>query len=196
LALTVAQPGSLLWYYNNTGVSDDGAPGDANLDGGGWSLSAQALAAAGVKPGGAVTVGGFTFTWPADPVAKPDNVRAAGQQLTVNGTGATTLSFLGLASYGNAQGTVTIGYSDGSTQAAPIGFGDWTLAAGKNPVQFGNLVAATMAYRNSGGGKDPVTTYLFATAPITLLPGKQVTSVTLPATVTGGDLHVFGVAVA
>jgi predicted alpha-1,2-mannosidase len=196
LALTVAQPGSLLWYYNNTGVSDDGAPGDANLDGGGWSLSAQALAAAGVKPGGAVTVGGFTFTWPADPVAKPDNVRAAGQQLTVNGTGATTLSFLGLASYGNAQGTVTIGYSDGSTQAAPIGFGDWTLGAGKNPVQFGNLVAAKMAYRNSGGGKDPVTTYLFATAPITLLPGKQVTSVTLPATVTGGDLHVFGVAVA
>jgi hypothetical protein len=57
-------------------------------------------------------------------------------------------------------------------------------------------VAAQMPYRNSGSGRDNVVTYLFATAPIALQPGKQVVSVTLPGTVTGGDLHVFGVATA
>jgi hypothetical protein len=193
LSLTVAQPDSLLWHYNNTGISDDTAPGNANLDGGGWSLSAQALAAAGVKPGGTVTAGGFTFPWPADPVAKPDNVRAAGQRLALPNQPGTKLSLLGNGTYGNASGTATIGYADGTTQSVTIGFGDWTLGAGKNPPQFGNQIAVTMPYRNSGGGKDAVTTYLFATAPIDLLPGKQATSITLPTTVTGGALHVFGV---
>jgi hypothetical protein len=57
LSLTVAQPGSPLWYYNNTGISDDSATTGADLDGGGWSYSAQALVAAGVKPGGQVSAG-------------------------------------------------------------------------------------------------------------------------------------------
>jgi hypothetical protein len=39
-----------------------------------------------------------------------------------------------------------------------------------------------------------VVTYLFTTAPITLQPGKRATGVTLPGSVSGGDLHVFGVA--
>jgi hypothetical protein len=149
-----------------------------------------------VKPGGSVTAGGFTFTWPADPVAKPDNVRAAGQRIALPGTPATRLSLLGVGTYGNASGVATVGYADGSTQKVTVGFGDWTLAAGKNPPQFGNVIAATMAYRNSGGGKDPVTTYLFATAPIELQPGKQATSITLPEGAAPGALHVFGVATA
>jgi predicted alpha-1,2-mannosidase len=196
LSLTVAQPGSLLWNYNNTGVSDDSAPSGADLDGGGWSYSAQALAGAGVKPGGPVNAGGFTFGWPSDPVGKPDNVRAAGQTLNLPATPATKLAFLGGASNGSAQGTVTITYADGSTQTAQIGFGDWTLGGGRQGLQFGNAVAAQMPYRNASGGKDPVTTYLFVTAPIALQPGKQVVSVTLPAAITGGNLHVFGVATA
>jgi predicted alpha-1,2-mannosidase len=200
LSLTVAQPGSLLWYYDNAGVSDDGKPDGANLDSGGWSYSEQALEAAGIKPGGTVTAGGFTFAWPTDPVALPDNVivRGGDQKLDLSATPATAtrLSFLGAGTYGNASGTVTIGYADGSTQTAALAFGDWTLGGGRNPVQFGNAVAAQMPYRNSSSGRDAVVTYLFATAPIALQPGKQVVSVTLPGTVTGGDLHVFGVATA
>jgi hypothetical protein len=200
LSLTVAQPGSLLWHYNNTGISDDNAPGEADLDGGGWSYSAQALGTAGVKPGGQVAAGGFTFTWPSDPVAKPDNIRVGGGgqilDLAATPVSATRLSLLGAAVNGNASGPATVTYADGSTQTALLGFGDWTLAGGKVGPQFGNAVAATMPYRNAGNGKDPVVTHLFATAPIALQPGKQVSSLTLPGTVSGGELHVFAVATA
>jgi predicted alpha-1,2-mannosidase len=198
MSVTAAQPGSLLWYYNNAGVSSDDAPAEADLDGGGWSYSAQALAGAGITPGGQVSTGGFTFTWPAGPIGKPDNIRAGGggQVLDLTGAAATAtkLAFLGCGTGGNASGTVTIRYDDGSTQAAQVGFGDWTLGGGKQGVQFGNAVAAKMPYRNAGGGKDAVVTYLFTTAPITLQPGKRATGVTLPGSVSGGDLHVFGVA--
>jgi predicted alpha-1,2-mannosidase len=198
VSLTVAQPGSMLWNYNNTGVSDDSAPNRASLDTGGWSLSEQALVAAGVKPGGTVTANGFTFTWPANPVALPDNIRAAGQVLDLSAVApsATSLSFLGTSTNGNASGTATITYTDGTTQTATVGFGDWTLGGGSEGVQFNNKTVAQMPYRNSSSGEDDVTTYLFATAPIALQAGKQIATVTLPGTVTNGALHIFAVATA
>jgi hypothetical protein len=198
LSLTVAQPGSMLWNYNNIGVSDDSAPTAASLDSGGWSFSAQALAAAGVTPGAAISSGGFTFAWPTNPVALPDNIRASGQTLDLSSAApsATQLSFLGTSTNGNASGTATITYTDGTTQTATIGFGDWTLGGGSEGVQFGNTMVTQMPYRNSVSGEDDVTSYLFATAPIALQAGKQVASVTLPATVSNGALHVFAVATA
>jgi hypothetical protein len=49
-----------------------------------------------------------------------------------------------------------------------------------------------MPYRNNNSaGKDAVVTYVFATAPIPLQSGKQVASLTLPATVNGGDIHLY-----
>jgi predicted alpha-1,2-mannosidase len=200
LSLTVAQPGTPLWYFNNIGISDDSDTTQASLDTGGWSYSEQALVAAGVKPGGAVSVGGFTFGWPAQPVALPDNIQAGGGgqvlDLSTAPASATKLSFLGSSTNGNASGTATITYTDGSTQTAPVGFGDWTLGGGSQGVQFGNTVVAQMPYRNSSSGMDQITTYLFATAPIMLQAGKQVASVSLPASVSNGALHVFAVATA
>ena len=196
LALTVAAPNSLLWNYNNTGIGDDGAPSMANVDGGGWSYSEQALAAAGVTPGSQVTAGGFTFTWPADPVAKPDNVLTGRPGQVIDVSGGSTLAFLGAGTNGNATGTVTITYTDASTQTATIGFSDWTLGGGGSAAQFGNVVAVSTAYRNMPSGKDPVKAYVFVTAPIALQAGKQIASVTLPSTVNNGNMHIFGVATA
>jgi predicted alpha-1,2-mannosidase len=196
LSLTVAQQGSLLWYYNNIGISDDAAPQAASVDSGGWSYSEQALEAAGVHPGGTVTANGFTFAWPSDPVAKPDNIVAGGANQVLTVSGGTKLAFLGSATNGAAQGSVTITYTDGSTQTATIGFSDWTLGGGGGSPQFGNVTAVATAYRNQPSGKDPVKAYLFVTAPIALQTGKQVASVTLPSSVDGGALHVFGVATA
>ncbi|OLB76443.1 MAG: alpha-mannosidase [Actinobacteria bacterium 13_2_20CM_2_71_6] len=200
VSLTVARVGTLLWYYNNTGVSDDNAPGGADLDGGGFSYSEQALVAAGARPGGQVNAGSFSFTWPADPVALPDNIMVGGgnQTLDLSGTPATAtkLALLGSGTNGNVAGTLTITYTDGTTQAAQVGFGDWTLGGGGEGLQFGNVVAAATPYRNSSGGPQQVFTYVFATAPIALQAGKQVASVTLPATTNGGDMHVFSIATA
>lgn len=76
---------------------------------------------------------------------------------------------------------------------APVGFSDWTLGAGAFGPAFGNATAVTTAYRNCVCGvHDNVKTYVFAlNAPLTT--GKTVTSITLPATVSGGQFHVFDV---
>ena len=62
-----------LRHINNTGISDDSNPTAANLDGGGGSYSAQALAAAtpSLTPGATVMHDGLTFTWPNRSRAAP-----------------------------------------------------------------------------------------------------------------------------
>ncbi|MFF8481296.1 GH92 family glycosyl hydrolase [Streptomyces antibioticus] len=192
LALTVAAPGTLLAAYNNTGVSDDAGDHDeADYDGGGWSYSRQALEAAGLTPGGEGAVDGLAFTWPASPNGRPDNIAAGDQSLGLP-PGTTKLSFVGSAVNGNQRGTATVTYSDGSTGTADLSFTDWTVGGGGGTVQFGNTVVARSAYRNvAGADKDPVATYVFATAPFTAPGGRTITSVKLPR---NADLHVFTLA--
>jgi hypothetical protein len=188
----VAAPGTLLAAYNNTGVSDDeGDHDEADYDGGGWSYSRQALAAAGLTPGGQGTVDGLTFTWPDSPSARPDNVSAAGQSIELAAPAA-SLSFIGSAVNGNQQTKATVTYSDGTTDTIDLSFTDWTVGGGGGTVQYGNEVVAKTAYRNvAGADKDPVATYIFATKPFAAPQGKTITSVKLPQNT---DLHVFTLA--
>ena len=195
LALIVAPPGAFWPYFNNAGISDD-ANGAANFDGVGYSYSAQALAAGGAHPGGTLNVAGMTFTWPNVASGKLDNVEVSGQTITFNTAGAKTkLGLLGSATNAGtagAQGTVVVTYADASTQSIAVVFTDWTRGGGGLPVVAGNTTAVTSAYRNAGGNKDNTPTYVFAfTAALTST--KAVTSVTLPATGNGGDIHVFDV---
>ncbi|MFF5023447.1 GH92 family glycosyl hydrolase [Streptomyces collinus] len=193
VALTVAAPGTLLAAYNGTGISDDtGDHAGADYDGGGWSYSRQALAAAGLTPGGHGTVDGLAFTWPDSPAGRPDNASAAGQSVDL-ATPAATLSFLGSAVNGNQKTTATVTYTDGSTGTIDLAFTDWTVGGGGGTVQYGNRVVARTAYRNvAGADKDPVATYVFATEPFRAPPGKAIRSVRLPD---DNDLHVFTLAV-
>ena len=194
LTVLVAQPNSWLATVNNAGISPDANSGAANFDGGGWSYSADALAAAGATPGSTVTSDGLKFTWPAFPAGDPDNVIASGQ--TVNVTGSGRLALLGSASNGNASGTLTVTYTDGSKSTATIGFSDWTLGGGGAQPAFGNRIVLSTPYRNAAGG-DPqqIRTMVFGTNPITLDAGKTVASVTLPSNVSGGALHVFAIGI-
>lgn len=199
LSVTVGVRGSLTWYVNNAGISADDSLPAANFDGEGWSYSAAALAKAGATPGGTVSAGGFDFSWPQVTPGAPDNIVVGGgdQVLDLSATAAdaTRLSLLGSASEGPTTGTVTLTYSDGTTQQADIGFSDWTLGGGSQQPSYGNVVAVHTTYRDvMGGTVDPVGTEVFATAPIALQPGKHLASVTLPATTNGGDMHIFSVA--
>ena len=201
LNVTVGVNGSITWYVDNNGISADDSAPTADFDGGGWSYSAKALADAGVTPGSTISANGFDFTWPDVAPGAPDNIVVGGgdQVLDVSKTsaGATKLSLLGSASDGDTTGTVTLTYTDGTTQQADIGFSDWTLGGGGDTPSFGNVIAVHTAYRDvMGGTTDPVGTDVFATTPIDLQAGKQLKSVTLPATTQGGDMHVFGVATA
>ncbi|MCX5249609.1 MULTISPECIES: GH92 family glycosyl hydrolase [unclassified Streptomyces] len=192
VALTVAAPGTLLAAYDNTGISDDESDHDeADFDGGGWSYSRQALAAAGLAPGGHGTVDGLAFSWPNSPSARPDNVAADGQTVQLADPAA-RLSFIGSAVNGDQRTKASVTYSDGTTDTIDLAFTDWTVGGGAGTVQYGNEVVARTAYRNvSGADRDPVATYVFATKPFAAPEGKTIASVTLPRNT---DLHVFTLA--
>src|SRR5262249_47806035 len=75
LDVVVDTPGDLAPFYNISGISSDGAATTADYDGDGYSYSEQALAAAGLTPGGTVTIGGITYTWPDVPAGQADAIQ-------------------------------------------------------------------------------------------------------------------------
>ncbi|HEY3033552.1 MAG TPA: glycoside hydrolase domain-containing protein, partial [Streptosporangiaceae bacterium] len=204
LDVTVAATGTLAAAYDNAGASDARHPwwtwfGDTNrLDGYAFAYPAEELAAAGLRPGATVTVGDLSFRWPESGPNEPNNV-TTGATLDVPRapSGATRLAFLGAASGGDgeqgATGTVRITYTDGSTQTAEIGISDWLAA---EPTH-GNTVVASTPHVNSAFPRyifrlqRAYPAKVYATQPITLQPGKQVRSVTLPGTWRGGTGHIF-----
>jgi predicted alpha-1,2-mannosidase len=196
LGVAVAQRGELWPYYTNAGITDDNDTSAATYDGGGWSYSAQALAAQGVTPGSTVTVHGIDYTWPDVPVATLDNIEAAGQTIPLAAPAhASTIGLLGSstnAGSAGAGGTATITYTDGTTAQFTARFSDWTLGAGGFPPLPGNITAVTMPYRNfTGNQRDNVDTHVFAMeAPVSV--AKTVASITLPQA-TGGDMHIFAI---
>ncbi|MER5548548.1 lectin [Streptomyces sp. NPDC002589] len=178
--------------YSDVGTSADTAAASANFDGAGFSYSAHALATAGVTPGAKVTVGGVTFTWPNVAPGARDNYEANGQSVPASGSGS--IAFLGAANNGPVSGTATVTYTDGTTQSVPLGLSDWTLSAGAASPRADNTVAVTMPYRNhAGNASDSTKTYVFATTPVALSPGKTVSGVRLPSDVASGGLHVFAI---
>jgi len=179
--------GSVAAAADDTGLAPAATPSEANYDGGGYSFSSDALAAAGLTPGAAVTAQGISFTWPHYAPGSFDNMRAEGQTIPVSGSGS-TLGFLGSGGFGTQSGTVTIGYTDGTTQSATLTFADWYA---DNPVAGGTIVA-TVPWNPAPGstlGAHQVSVY---SAALPLAAGKTVASVTLP---TNFNLHVFAVAV-
>lgn len=180
--------------YNNVGITNDNSTSVGNIDGAGSSLSAQALAAAGVTPGSAVAHGGLIFAWPDVPAGQPDNVLANGQTVPLSGSGS-TLGVLLTATYGPASGTATITYTDGSTQPVTINAPDWYA----NPPS-GSDPAITMTYRNRSGNTQQIHAINVFYVGVPLQQGKTAQSLTLP-TVGGTALsgtpamHIFAVAI-
>jgi hypothetical protein len=181
--------------YNNVGISDDADTSAGSLDGGGLSLSAQALAAASppLKPGVPVTHNGTTFTWPDVVPGRPDNVVASGQTVAISGTGP-TLGIVGTANHGTASGTGTIVYADGSTQPFDLSFNDWWS---NSPAQGSDILTST-AYINSTGGRVNQRVSMYY-AGIPLDQTKAVQYVTLPdvsrGRVTGLAMHIFALVI-
>jgi beta-glucosidase len=184
---------SIAAAFDNPGISDDGNTTAGNLDGGGFSYSAQALAAQGLTPGATVVHDGLTFTWPNAQPGTPDNVVAQGQTVPIAGSGS-TLGLLGTGDYGTASGTATITYTDGSTQEFALSFADWWA----NSATTGGNILASVPYINTPTGKQnqKVSVY-YASVP--LEAGKTVQYLTLPdvGPATQGDtaMHVFAIAV-
>ncbi|HEX3780051.1 MAG TPA: glycoside hydrolase family 3 C-terminal domain-containing protein [Pseudonocardiaceae bacterium] len=180
---------SLASAANNTGISDDASPTDANFDGGGYSYSAQALAAVGLTPGATVSHDGLSFTWPSAATANPDNVETAGQTFAMSGSGS-QLAFFGTGTFGTQSGQVTITYTDGSTSTGTLSLPDWYA----NAASTGNELVATTAHWNvpPTNTLDPNHQVSVYDTTVPLTAGKTVAAVTLPS---NADLHVFAASI-
>jgi hypothetical protein len=185
--------GRLSATFSNKGTTSDSNSGAGNIDGSGYSFSAEALATQGVVPGGAVSADGITFTWPTASAGSENNALSSGQTVGLIGQ-SPKLGFLITSTYPTS-GTGTINYSDGSTQSYALGSPNWegTPPDGITPV-------VNMPYRNGPFGRDDRQVHVYYVG-IPLDPAKTVKSVQLPNI--GSEvglnvpaLHIFAMALA
>jgi hypothetical protein len=184
---------SLPLAYGNPGISSDADPKAGNLDGGGRSYSAQALAAAGLTPGASVTYGGVACTWPDTQPGAADNVVAGGQVIALPGSGQ-TLAILGTGCTGTASGTLTVTFTDGSSQSFPLALADWWA----NSPAAGSGILATLPYINTASGRQTRNVAVYG-ATLPLPAGQTVAYVTLPDVSAGvvsgqNNMHIFALA--
>jgi predicted alpha-1,2-mannosidase len=196
LTVDVAGPGVLWPYFDAIGVPSDGQSVSDGYDGSPYAYSANALAAEGVTPGSTLTVGGVSYTWPDERPGAVDSIGAAGQVIPVSlPAGATKIGLLGSAinaGSGGVKGTLTVTYTDGTTQEIPVTFADWTLGGGAYSVPPSDTIAVATPYRElTSGISQPLKTYVYATS-ATLEAGKTVASVTLPGG-PSGDIGIFAI---
>jgi hypothetical protein len=179
--------------FGNVGITSDSSTGSGDIDGSGYSFSADALAAQGFTPGALVKAHGVTFTWPTASPGSPDNALAAGQTVGLIGS-STELGFLVTSTYPTT-GTGTVNYTDGTSQSYSMSVPNWegTPPDGVTPV-------VTTAYRNGPSGRDDRQVHVYYEG-VPLKGSKTVKSVQLPNV--GGDvgvdvpaLHVFAVGLA
>ncbi|MFC9909963.1 GDSL-type esterase/lipase family protein [Streptomyces sp. NPDC059862] len=170
--------------FDNTAVSEDTSPAEADFDGSGASLSAQDLDAAGWTPGRALTVQGATLTWPDRAAGEPDNVRADGQSVWLYGTGD-ALAFLVASTAGDeVTGSGTVAYADGSRSTYVLGAPDWR----RGPLA---TKAVALPHVNTPGGQLAEKARLYVVT-VPIVPGRALASVQLPRAT---DLHVFALSV-
>jgi lysophospholipase L1-like esterase len=179
-----AAPVPLERLFDNTAVSDDARPGEADFDGSGASLSARDLTAAGWTPGRALTVQAARLTWPRRAAGEPDNVRAGAQDVRVDGSGD-ALAFLVAGTAGTpVTGTGTVAYADGTRSPYLLTAPDWR----RGPLA---TKAVALPHINTPVGRlDERARLYVVTVPI--LPGRRVVSVRLPDAT---HMHVFALSV-
>nr|WP_128380066.1 SGNH/GDSL hydrolase family protein [Streptomyces cavernae] len=170
--------------YDNTAVSDDARPAEADFDGSGASLSAQDLTAAGWTPGRTLTVQGARLTWPRSSPGEPDNVRADGQSVRVRGRGNALALLVSGTGGSAATGTGVVRYANGSSSVYRLTAADWRTG----PL---TTKAVALPHINTPTGQLTEQARLYVvTVPVAL--GREVASVTLPRE---KGLHVFALSV-
>ncbi len=185
---------------NNDGIRSGGAS-ISSFDGYGWSYPASEIA-------NSVSGASFTFTdavnhvtatfpWPSGASAL-DNFIAVGQTITfATPVKARFLALLGSASSGPSTGTVTPHYAEGDQAAdgKSVTLSDWTLNGKTAAIDASNQDAVVTSFRwTAAGAQEATPAHIFYTA-VPLDAARTITSVTLPAWVSGGRMHLFSLAV-
>lgn len=182
--VTVPYP-SLTAAYDTVGLTDDSNTAPGNWDPSGYSYSAQHLADAGVTPGGTVTVDGSSVTFPPEQPGTPDAVTCRGQVIQV-GAQTAHLVLLGAATNGSASGTITVTYTDGTTQDVPVDYADWYSNAATSST---SIVATAQWNQPPGGGIGNHDVSIYGQS-VAVDSSKTIASITLPDV---SNLHFFTV---
>lgn len=183
-ATTAAEPVPLERLFDNTAISADTRPDEADFDGSGASLSAADLAAAGWSPGRVLTVQGARLTWPDRAPGEPDNVLADGQNVRVHGSGDALALLVAGTTGEDVTGSGTVAYANGTRTPYRITAPDW---------RTGPLATKALAlpHVNTPDGQLAERARLYVVT-VPLAAGREVSSVRLPR---AAGLHVFAVSV-
>ena len=187
LAATTRTPSTLGQAFNNVGITSSADASAGNFDGIGDSFSATGLAADALTPGSTLLHDGQQLSWPDVAAGQPDNVVAEGQTIALSGQGS-TLGIVGASAYGDATGTFTVSYANGTTSTGRVTLANWT---DETPASGTDFLATTGGW--NPGGTVPVS---LSYAAIPLTHGEPVVSVTLPDVSSGVGsgvtaMHVF-----
>ena len=175
--------------FNGVGVAPSTDTGEGNFDGGGFSFEAQQLSADGFGPGDKVAVDGEALTLPDVSAGDPDEITAEGQVIDLNQRGS-ELGVLGAGTFGTQSGTVTITYTDGTTQTDTLSLADWYA----DSAATGTFIAASSPWNvppseTSLFGPQTVAVY-YAQIPVDA--SKAIASVTVPD---NPQMHLFDIGV-
>ncbi|MEG3626751.1 SGNH/GDSL hydrolase family protein [Streptomyces sp. C6-003] len=179
-----AGPLPLERLFDNTAVSDDARPGEADFDGAGASVSAQDLAAAGWTPGRTLTVQGARLVWPGWRAGAPDNVRADGQDVRVTGRGDALAFLVAGTGDGAVGGAGEVAYADGRRSGYGLTAPDWRTG----PLA---TKAVALPHVNTPGGQLAARVRLYVVT-VPLPAERDVVAVRLPR---APGLHVFALSV-
>lgn len=177
----------------NTMISKtSGSPlscGNGTGDGGGGQFDAAALANAGWRSAGAVTVDGATFTLPAFGSCQPDNVLAANQTIGMGNAQGTALEFLATSTYSSVATTGLTGSpdsgvlaSDDTVPGVPGGIGatgGGCTAAAQNDANVAGCEPATGTVNYAPGCRETSSTY-YLTVPDWVTGPGDIAAVTMP----------------
>lgn len=181
LPASAGKPVAIASLLNSDGITWQSALTDGNFDNQGYTLPAEEMPTPGL-----FVSGGVNWTMPSYANGQQNNLVPSGQTIAVPAGTYTELHVLGVATSGNATGTVTFTYADGSTTTATLNLTDW----GRAPL-YGEKVAIQCTHRhNSAGDHSLRVKVLHQTLAIT--GAKQLTSVKLPSHT---RMHVFGLTV-
>ncbi|WP_330286871.1 alpha-L-fucosidase [Streptomyces sp. NBC_00576] len=168
-------------YADNDGIDTASARG-GDFDGSGYTFPGEEL------PAGHIEVDGVPYLFPSSGPG-PNNVVAMGQRIELPKGRHLSLLFLTAGSYGDAAGTATVHYADGTTTTAPLGGGDWYSTGG----------SLSAAYRYRPDGVKDEHRVGIGSAEVWCDPRREAVAVTLPVThrpeANKASLHVFALTV-
>ncbi|MGW4386349.1 alpha-L-fucosidase [Streptomyces sp. NPDC004685] len=165
-------------HFDNDGVDTAAARG-GDFDGSGYTFPGEEL------PAGPVELDGIAYVFPSSAAGAKNNIVAMGQRVDLPKGRYLSALFLTAGSYGNASGSATVHYADGSTASAGLGGADWYSSGG--PL--------SAAYRYKPDGTKDANRVGIGTSEIPLDPQREAVAITLPkldpAEANKTALHVF-----